>query len=941
MEHQRKERRPPRGGEVQYRLLVESISDYAIFLLDPKGRVATWNAGAEHLYGYSESEVLGQPLSHFYSPKDQSRGEPETELKTATDQGRVITDGWHLRKDGFLLWVNTITTAVRDEEGRLRGFARIVRDESDQKAMDRAGSESEEFFHSAIDALSSPLCVLDEQGTILAVNKAWRNFGVPEATWLASATEGGNYLDVCDRARDSGAEQAGAMATGLRAVLSGEREKFSLSYPCHSPDKQRWFLARITRFAGPGPPGVVVIHENATRWKLAENRLRYQLRLTESIASRAAEALFLVDGQGAATYLNPAAEKMVGWKLEELAGKVLHDAIHFMRPDSRPFPFAECPLAQVVKTGRTVQNYEGVFFHRSGRPVKVCCSSAPVVEGDRIYGAVLVASDITRTQQAVEKHSEQLRQLARVSTRVNTIHDAQSILRLITNEARALLSARQAAASATVGQDRPQVIETSSFSNQTAEQPPDAKAVQDPGLGALVCRSNRSVRLTQAELESHPERKQRDKRSAPRGWLAVPLAAGDGRNIGLIELADKEGGEFTEADEAILVQLGQMASVALENARLYEELREADRRKDEFLSMLAHELRNPLAPVLNGLQLLHLGGSDSGVVNQARGMMDRQIGHLSRIIDDLLDVTRITHGQVQLRKEKLDFAHLVRTTAEDYRRIVEQAGLELRMEVTDWPMWVEGDATRLTQILNNFLDNSAKFTQPGGRVIVRLAADRDGRRAVLTVIDTGMGVEPDLLPHLFDVFAQADRSLHRTQGGLGLGLAVVKGLVELHGGEVSASSKGPGQGAEFTVRLPLQEEPAALMPSPMQRPLRGGHLRIVIIEDNRDSADSLRDLLEMLGHEVRVAYSGLDGLKLAGEWTPSVVLSDIGLPGLDGFGVARELRRNQKTADARLIAITGYGSEDDRRRAHENGFDHVITKPADPDALQELLAVAN
>jgi PAS domain S-box-containing protein len=922
--------------------LVQSISDYAIFLLDPKGRVATWNAGAERLYGYQEAEILGEPLLLFFSPQDQSGGEPENELKTAADQGRVIGNGWRVRKDGSRLWVNTVTTAVRDEEGRLRGFALIARDQTEQKVVDDALRGSELFFHSTIDALSSPICVLDEQGTILAVNQAWRDFAVSNALGLNNVAEGTDYLEVCDRVVGPDAEQAGAMAAGLRAVLSGERDKFSLSYPCHSPAKQRWFLARVTRFNGPGPPHAVIIHENVTKRKVAEDRLRYQLQLTESIAGRAAEALFLVDGQGCVTYLNPAAEKMFGWKMEELAGKVLHDAIHFMRLDSRPFPFAECPLAQVVNTGQTVQNYEDVFFHRSGRRVIVRCSSAPVVEGDRISGAVLVASDITQPRQEAERHSDQFRQLARVSTKVNATHDAEAILALITDEARTLIGAHQAAASVTVGQDRPRVIESASFSNQTAEQPPlEAKAAQDPGLSALVCRLNKPMRLTQAELESHPERRQQGTNNSLRCWLAVPLTAGNACNIGLIQLADKEDGEFTEEDEAILVQLGQIASVALENARLYEELRETDRRKDEFLSMLAHELRNPLAPVLNGLQLLHLGGSDSGVVNQARGMMDRQIGHLSRIIDDLMDVTRITRGQVQLRKEKLDLAHLVRTSAEDYRRIVEQAGLVLLMDVIDKPLWVEGDATRLSQILNNFLDNSAKFTEPGGQVIVRLAADDGEREAVLTVLDTGMGVEPELLPRLFDVFAQADRSLHRTRGGLGLGLAVVKGLVELHGGRVNAFSKGPGLGAEFTVRLPLQDEPAALLESPLHPRQKGSHLRIVIIEDNRDSADSLRTLLEMLGHEVRVAYSGPDGLKLAGEWAPSVVLSDIGLPGLDGFEVARELRRNEATADARLIAITGYGSEDDCRRAHENGFDHVITKPADPDALQELLTFAS
>ena len=372
--------------------------------------------------------------------------------------------------------------------------------------------------------------------------------------------------------------------------------------------------------------------------------------------------------------------------------------------------------------------------------------------------------------------------------------------------------------------------------------------------------------------------------------------------------------------------------------RRAEQLAESDRRKDEFLSMLAHELRNPLAPILHGLHVLRLSGGDRQVAEDVRGMMERQVRHLSRIVDDLLDVSRVTQGKLALHPERLDFARLVRVAAEDHRHIFEQAGLNLELEFPELPVWVQGDPTRLAQVLGNLLQNAAKFTDRGGKVIVCVGPDEARRQAVLTVRDTGVGIEPDVLPQLFNAFTQADRSLARSKGGLGLGLALVKGLVELHGGEVHAASDGPGRGAEFMVRLPKQPEPAAVARLP-EAPARAGKgLRILVVEDNRDAADSLRLLLELYGHDVAVAYSGPAGVEAARQWRPDVVLCDIGLPGLDGYGVVRELRRTPVTAQARMIAVTGYAADEDRRKSKEAGFDAHLTKPADPAELQEVVA---
>jgi PAS domain S-box-containing protein len=370
-------------------------------------------------------------------------------------------------------------------------------------------------------------------------------------------------------------------------------------------------------------------------------------------------------------------------------------------------------------------------------------------------------------------------------------------------------------------------------------------------------------------------------------------------------------------------------------------LKEANRHKDEFLAMLAHELRNPLAPLRNGLQLVKLAGADPRKLEQARSVMERQVVHLTRIVDDLLEVSRITRGKVILHKERLDLGRLIRIVAQDEQLAFEAAGLKFEAQAPELPVWVMGDATRLTQMLQNLLQNALKFTDRGGQVLVRATTDAERNQAVLSVRDTGMGIEPGVLPRLFVTFAQADHSLERSKGGLGLGLALVKGLVELHGGEVGAASAGLGKGAEFTVRLPLEPEPAALSQLPAALSQESKSLRILVVEDNRDSADSLRMLLELFGYEVNVAYTGPEGVQAAEKWTPDVVLCDIGLPGLDGYAVVSKLRQNPATANARMIAVTGYGSEADLLRSKTAGFDQHLIKPVDPEALQQVLAALN
>ena len=373
-------------------------------------------------------------------------------------------------------------------------------------------------------------------------------------------------------------------------------------------------------------------------------------------------------------------------------------------------------------------------------------------------------------------------------------------------------------------------------------------------------------------------------------------------------------------------------------ARKGSALRRADRAKEEFLAMLAHELRNPLGTISNAIQVLRLKGEGDETWHRAIDAAERQVLHQALLVDELLEASRVTRGEVDLHCESLDLAQLVRDTVEGYRETLRSARLDLDLDVPDEPLPVRGDPMRLSQSLANLLQNAVKFTPPGGSVRVRARHTDDGR-IELSVCDSGQGIGSDVLPHVFEVFTQADQSLDRSQGGLGIGLAVVKGLVEMHGGEVRAESEGEGKGAEITLLLPA--EVGATLPAP--RPTEAVHSdtaarRILVVEDNADAAATMRDFLELSGHEVELASSGMEGVQAARLFHPEVVLCDLGLPGMDGYQVAAALRRDPDTASAKLIAVTGYGRDEDRRKSKEAGFDQHLTKPVNPDQLKRLLA---
>jgi len=440
--------------------------------------------------------------------------------------------------------------------------------------------------------------------------------------------------------------------------------------------------------------------------------------------------------------------------------------------------------------------------------------------------------------------------------------------------------------------------------------------------------------------------------------LLVPFHV-NGQAVGTVwVIAHDETRKFDAEDQRLLESLATFAATAyqarlsisaqakanqdlqaeiVERQRAEEALREADRRKSEFLAMLAHELRNPLAPIRNALQILRLTPWDGKTGQPAMDMMERQVGQVVGLVDDLLDVNRISRGKIELRIGQVELASIVNHAVEAARQHCESMGHELTVTLPPKPVYLNGDPIRLAQVVGNLLNNACKFTDKGGRIW--LTVEREGEQAIIRVWDNGIGIAADQLRRIFEMFAQVDTSLERTHTGLGIGLTLVKNLVEMHGGTVEADSAGVGQGSEFVVRLPiLVETPKPPPESTVSAPTPTTARRILVVDDDEDSAESLAMLLKLTGNETHTAYDGLEAVEAAATLRPDVVLLDIGLPKLNGYEAARKIREQPWSKGMGLVALTGWGQDEDRQKSREAGFNGHLVKPVDHAALMKLLA---
>jgi len=626
------------------------------------------------------------------------------------------------------------------------------------------------------------------------------------------------------------------------------------------------------------------------------------------------DAVIVTDTETRVTFMNPVAETLTGWKADEATGQPLDAVFNIVNQEKHPT--LESPIDKALREGRVVglANHS-VLIAKDGSERPIDDSAAPLRnEASNIIGAVLVFRDVTERHR-VEQLEDELRK------RTEQLAEAEARIRSVVNNV----------INGVITIDEQGVVE--SF-NSAAERLFGYKDEEVVG---------QNVRILMGE----PHQGEHD------SYLANYKRTGQAKIIGIgreVEGCRKDGSRFSMdlgISEFLRGERHYFTAVVRDNTernRLADELRrvaadlsEADRRKDEFLAMLSHELRNPMAPMFNALQLIVQDGHETELQQEARGVIERQVRHLSRLTDDLLEVSRITTGSISLHTERVDVNGIVNGAVERLRPNIDRRQQALTITLAEGVIWLEADASRLEQVIGNLLNNASKYNNPGGRIWLTVASQ--DHHAIIRVRDDGIGMAPDLLPDIFDLFTQADKSLDRTEGGLGIGLALVKSLVELHRGTVTVDSQGIGKGSEFTVRLPVATDGQVRYDSSAKQATSTAtdSLRVLVVDDSVDAAKMCSMLLRSWGHEARMAHNGPDALQQATGFHPHVILCDIGLPHMDGYEVARHIRQNPHLEGVMLVAVTGYGQDTDRQRSKEAGFDLHMVKPVESADLKELL----
>jgi PAS domain S-box-containing protein len=648
-----------------------------------------------------------------------------------------------------------------------------------------------------------------------------------------------------------------------------------------TPDSSRTSDERVARERPPGQ-----------HYAGAEPAQQLQEHFRELVGPVEEYAIFILNVQGEVQSWNAGAERIKGYKPDDIIGR--HFSV-FYPPESIASGWPEHELRVAEAAGRFSD--EGWRLRKDGSRfwASVVITALRNRDGSP-RGFLKITRDLTERKLAEEglRQSEE-----RFRLLIEGVQD-YAILML---DPQGKIASWNVAAERIKGYKAEEIIGR----HFSVFYPPDAVAQGRPDWELRTA-------LQQGRVEDEGWRLRKD---GTRFWANAIVTA----------LRDKDG------------TLRGFAKVVrdMTDRRKIEALQRADRQKNEFLALLAHELRNPLAPIRNALYIMGQPEASAANATRAREIAERQVQHMSRLLDDLIDVARVSRGGMELRKELVDIDIAVASAVEAVHPLVQDSRHQLTVAVPPRTLWVEADPARLEQVLINLLTNAVKYTDPGGHVWV--TAEAEGGEVVLRVRDSGIGIDPLMLPRIFELFVQAERRMDRAVGGVGIGLSLVKKLVELHGGSVQAFSAGLGRGTELVVRLPAAKTPGAAERADVDgRPADMFGLRILVVDDNINAADSLATLLELAGHEVRVAYEGEAALLVAEAFKPQVVLLDIGMPGMDGYEVGRQLRQKPQTRSALLIAITGWGGPEDLRRSKEAGFDHHLVKPVEPSALQRLLA---
>jgi PAS domain S-box-containing protein len=875
----------------RYRLLAEHTSDIVLFVR-PDGSIAGANAAAAAAYGYDLDTLLALSITDLRA--SHTRAEIPGQLAAADESGLAF-ETVHRRKDGSTFPAE-VSSRGADVAGE-RLVMSIVRDVTDRKKAADALRESEARFRAVMEQSPFSTQVLAPDGRTRWVNRSW------EELWGVTLDQLTDYNMLEDKQL-----VAKGVMPFIRRGFAGEAVVIpAIEYDPNEtiPDRtrhadpKRWVSAVIYPLKDERGRvrEVVLIHDDITARRRTEAALREREAVLRTLGDNLpAGAIYqgVVEPGGGrhVAYVSAGIERLLGVRPDE----VLADAgvmYSLILPEDAPRVRAaeaaalaadasfDCEFRSYTSTG------EVRWLHARSAP-------RPLPDGTTVWDGVLM--DVTARKRAEEAfaRSRETLELAQDAARAGTFE-----WNIRTDE-----------------------VNWSGSEERLYGLPPG-------GFGGRYENWRRAV---------HPDdldRAEAEVRAAARGGAPLDTEFRIVRPDGEVRWVAARGRVFPGPDGRPERMVG--INIDITDWKAAEEaLKVADRRKDEFLATLAHELRNPLAPIRNALKILQLAGGDPAAAASARAVMERQVAQMVRLIDDLLDVSRITRNRVVLRRGPVPLGEVVDLAMEHSRPALETGGHALTVSLPQEPLVLDADSARVVQVLTNLLHNAAKYTPPGGRVA--LAAERDGPAAVVRVSDNGIGIAATDLARIFEPFAQAGRVPGRLPDGLGVGLTLVKSLVELHGGSVVAASDGPGKGSTFTVRLPLAAPPAdrsAEAPPPTPRPRAR---RVLVVDDMRDSGDSLGTLLRLYGMEVCVAHDGRSALDAAREFRPDVVLLDVGLPGMDGLEVARQLRADPHTRSAALVAVTGFGQDEDRRKTREAGFDLHLVKPVEPDELRRVLS---
>jgi len=853
---------------------------------DPVTKVATYDKRYTEIFGVSGHERANEEILKLLHPDDLPQVWAAVEAALDPADPKPYSVEYRVnRLDGEMRWVEAHGLASFEGEGdarRATSLVGTVTDITERKQAEASIREAHGRTAAILESIADAFYSLDDQWRFVMVNPAAERapFGRP-----ASELVGKVIWDVFPKIPGTRIHQH-----YLDAVAKRSHEH----YEAVSPLNGRWYEV----FMFPRTGGLDVYLRDIDDRKKAEEALKQSEQRFRTIAEALPVLISLSRAEDSTiAFTNTAYNEAFGFREEEIIGR--------KGPDVYYDPADRAKMIDDIRDKGFVSNYQLKAKKADGTPIWLLSSVRPITfEGKPgILGASVDITERIRAEKALRASEERLKlaqQIAHLGSWeldlvANRLSWSDEVYRIFGFEPQEFGATYQAFLEAVHPEDRAAV--DSAYSSSLREGR-DGYEIEH----RIIRKSTGEIRTVHEKCEHVRDQ-----------------SGGIVRSLGMVQ-------DITER---------KRAEEALHAANL--QLAEADRGKNEFLAVLSHELRNPLSPIRNSLYILEHAAPGAEQSKRALDVIGRQVVQLARLVDDLLDLTRVSRNKIQLQRRPLELNDVVRRTVDDHHSLFEEKGLVVETTFAPERLPVDGDVERIAQVVGNLLHNAAKFTPSGGRVRVVTAAVPSTRRATVRVIDSGVGIEPAMLCRLFEPFVQADATLDRSKGGLGLGLALVKGLVEMHGGRVCAYSDGPGKGAEFVVEFPLDGTARADL-SPAAVGTAGRQRRVLIIEDNRDAADSLREVLQFGGHVVEVAYNGPDGLAQARSFNPEIVLCDIGLPGMDGYQVARSFRADEALKGVYLVALSGYALPDDLQRAWEAGFERHLAKPSSLEKLEELMA---